>query len=377
MRTTRSLPFTLALLASTALALQAQDWEPYPQGKFSTHSLAVHPDGSVAYASSQSTDTVRIGTLGGTVWSDIPLPTGLTRADHVAVGPDGTVYFAGVRFLDDGITRASRIWRSTDQGETWEEIVNFLTASVGDIAVDAAGNVFFTTSLYRGRTSKTTLHSHGVYKGVPDPNEPFGIGWTLVDEYTPASTYSMFGGSLSIQPSAQAAGQVWIARYAADAKTLNTFIPIVRRSLDGGDSWVTVSNWLVPTGYSFKDGSWDVAATSDVNGVAYVSASYGKKSGKSVQRYWLTYRSENGGANWTLVNSQLQSGYGGDLVADALGRVFTIHSGVASVSDDGGNSWPPVPVPGAYVAAADLIGNVFISGWSTEGMIYKLPVPAN
>jgi len=50
---------------------------------------------------------------------------------------------------------------------------------------------------------------------------------------------------------------------------------------------------------------------------------------------------------------------------------------VASVSDDGGNSWPPVPVPGAYVAAADLIGNVFISGWSTEGMIYKLPVPAN
>jgi hypothetical protein len=377
MRTTRYLPFTLALMASTAVVLDAQQWEPYPQGGFSPHSLAVHPDGSVAYASSQSTDTVRIGILGGTVWSDIPLPTGLTRADHVAVGPDGTVYFAGIRFLDDGITRASRIWRSTDEGQFWEEIVTFLTASVGDIAVNAAGNVFFTTSLYRGRTSKYSLHSHQTYKGVPDPNEQFGMDWTLVDEYTPASTYTMFGGSLSIQPSAQAGGQVWIAGSAVDAKTLNTKIPVVRRSLDGGDSWATVSNWLVPTGYSFKDGSWDVAATSDVNGVAYVSASYGKKSGKSVQRYWLTYRSFNGGVNWTLVNSQLQSGYGGDIVADALGRVFTIHSGVASVSEDGGNSWPPVPVPGTRVAAADLVGNVFIGGWSTEGMIYRLPASAN
>jgi hypothetical protein len=377
MRTPRYLPFMLALLASTAVVLEAQQWEPYPQGGFSPHSLAVHPDGSAAYASSQSTDTVRIGILGGTVWNDIPLPTGLTRADHVAVGPDGTVYFAGIRFLDDGITRASRIWRSTDEGQFWEEIVTFLTASVGDIAVDAAGNVFFTTSVLRGTTPKYPLRSHTTYMGVYDSGAPFSIRWTLVDEHTPASNYTMFGGRLSIQQSAQADGQVWVAGYAVDAKTLNTKIPVVRRSLDGGDSWDTVSNWPVPTGYSFKDGSWDVAATSDVNGVAYVSASYGKKSGKNIQRYWLTYRSVNGGVSWSLVNSQLQSGYGGDIVADALGRVFTIHSGVASVSDDGGNSWPPVPVPGAYVGAADLVGNVFISGWSTEGMIHKLPAPAN
>jgi hypothetical protein len=165
-----------------------------------------------------------------------------------------------------------------------------------------------------------------------------------------------------------------------NSKTLSERIPLVRRSLDGGQTWQSVATWTVPSGFAFASGSWGVVAVADVNGVVYASASYGKKIGKTTQQYWLTYRSANNGASWILVDTlPVASGtYGpSGIASDAFNRIFITGAGAPRATADGGGSWHTLSqLPGASSVATDLVGDVFIGANSTEGFIYKQPASA-
>lgn len=317
---------------------------------------------------------------GGTVWEDATLPPQCYRADKLAVSPSGALYLTGWRVLDDGTTPAARVWASSDQGGNWVEVATFLTRSASDVAVDAAENVFLCTTRQVGTTPKYVVTRLVSYKGHPDPAAPLGMSWTLVDDYSATGQYAYAPNTLTIRPSADPSqpAEIWVAGYFVDSKTLGSYFPFVRRSLDGGATWTTVSTWTAPSGYSFISGSWGVVATADANGIAYATASYAKKVGKTTQRYWLTYRSLNHGATWTLkdILSVASGTYGpSGITADALGGVFITGGGVTRASVDGGATWANAEITGASYGAADLVGNVFVGGYTTEGVIYKLPAP--
>ena len=50
--------------------------------------------------------------------------------------------------------------------------------------------------------------------------------------------------------------------------------------------------------------------------------------------------------------------------------------GVTRASEDGGDTWENLSLAGGGNSiAADLVGNVFVSGYTTEGVSYKRPAP--
>lgn len=373
-----------AALLLTSPRLHAQGWETYPQGSFSPVYLAAHPDGTVAYAIQEGPAAIRRGVSGGTIWENVSVPVGCTSTDGIAVAPDGTVYLTGRRILADG-TRDMRVWASNDSGDSWSVVGDFLTRAASNISVNAGGEVFLCTTRLNGTMQQYPIVRLVTYKGTANPAAPLGMDWTIVDDYSVANNYANFPNSLTIRPSADPAqpSEIWVAGHAVDAKTLksSSIVPVLRRSLDGGATWTTPGSWPVPSGYSFGSGTWSVVAGASIDGTAFVSVGYGKKQGRSTQRFWLTYRSEDDGANWTLVDT-LAAGttysYGpSQLAADSLGGVFISGDGMINASVDNGATWVTSSLPGTYSVVADLVGDVFANGFTAEGVIYKLPAPAN
>lgn len=382
---TSSLPRALGLamaLSLISLTARAQDpdtetyapWVAYPQNGFSSVAITVQPDGAVAYTTGDSPESIRRGDDGATLWSNLPLPEGAYRADAIAAAPDGRVYLTGWRYLSDGVTRAPRVWASSDYGINWQEVGIFLSSSAPVMSVDAGGNVFLSTSQKTGTTPKYPVSRLVTYRGTPDPAAPLGMNWVAVDNFSTANNYAHYANSLTIRPSVDPSqpATIWVAGHGVDSKTLNTYVPVVRRSLDGGASWPSVAPLPVPSGYTFNSGTWRVVAGENANGVAYVCASYGKKVGKTTENAWLTYRSVDHGASWVLVDTlPVGRDYGPDgFTADQSGTVFISGSGRVLAVENGGGKWVSL-LPGAHSATADLSGNVFIGG----SAVYKLPAP--
>ena len=370
-----------ALFIAASFNTQAQQWEAYPQGDFYPVDVAAHPDGSVAYTITQSPSySIRRGDFGGTVWKEIARPQGMIGPDAIAVAPNDRVYLAGGRLLADGVTRAAQFWASDDQGNSWSELLN-LPRKIFDVAVNHSGNVFMISASQVGNTAQYPIYRLSTYRGTPDPAAPTGMNWVLVDDFSPTAYNANFGSTVSVRRSTDPAqlSEIWVAGYTMNAKNLSGHLPIIRRSLDGGNTWQSAAAWTVPSGYSFESGSWRVVAAVDGNGVAYATANYGRKNGKNTDEYWLTYRSANGGASWTLVNTFLVPPrmYGPNgIAADAYNRIFVTGSGLTRATTDQGGTWQSIAgLAGASCVTADSIGSVFIGGYSTEGFIYKLPAP--
>lgn len=386
------LKLTLAaatLLAAASLDARAQPWETYPQVGFSPWDIAAHPDGSVAYAVNDV--LIRRGDAGGTLWSDgnLPLaPSGyelLSGNPKLSVGPSGSVYLSGgLRKLSDG-SRAFHLWESSDSATTWQTVLSLpLTstrpsdAGIGSVATDAAGNIYVANMYLPGNPGSWagTLNYYRIRQGVTDP-QTGDVTWTIINQYPASGQLSHRAGSVTIRPRTKPAlpAEIWVAGSGIDAKTYKNSFPFARRSLDGGATWATVNPWPVPSGYSFSSGG--VVAGADVNGVSYVSVSYQKKVGRTLQNYWLTYSSLNQGETWTLEDTlSVGTAFGpSQFAADTLGRVFIAGGGFVRVIEDGGATRYNADVAGGQCVAADLAGSVFVGGYTTEGVIYKLPAP--
>lgn len=365
-----------SLLASATSVAHAQGWETYPLEGIYPYSVTVHPDGGAAYALGDR-QIVR-GDAGGTIWSPVDLPVppagySVSRTDQVVAGPFGRIYLTGViRNLSDG-SRLGQLWESSDGAATWRSVFN----GNGALAADEAGNLYLASGYLPGNPGSWagTLVYYRVRKGVTDPITG-DVTWTVIDEYPGSGQLTHLPGSVTIRQRGDASlpAEIWLAGTGRDAKTYKNSFPFVRRSLDGGATWATVNPWPVPNGYSFKSGG--VVAGADVNGTAYVSVSYQKKAGNASLHQWLTYRSLDHGATWTLVDTMPAGSSFAGFAADTLGRVFIACDGAfVRVSGDGGTTWANAGVVGGCVAT-DTAGNVFIGDDLTgDGVIYRLPAP--
>lgn len=372
----------LALQAMGGTLTHAQDWESYPQSGFTPFDIAARPDGSIAYAAGKyqapgtntSTPMLRRGDTGGTRWTTLVLPAGVGRINNVTVAPSGRVYFAGIKKLPDG-NWPGRVWFSDDRGVTWSETATFLTSAqrIGDMATDAAGNVFMAT----GSASPYELQPLTTYKGVPDVSAPTGIAWRPVDEQ-PLGQCAYFPRSLAIRPSGDASkpAEIWVACNVLDVQKPRFLAPVLRHSANGGATWTNLAAWSVPTNYTiYSVGSLTV----DRNGHAFVSANYFRKGEIG---HGLIYRSTNGGTSWTLVDDM--AGYPCHQNAAAsygLNGIIMTGLDLTRASVDGGNTWRTVAaVTGGSCVTGDLAGNLFAGGSvtdgnRTDGCIYKMPAP--
>jgi len=160
---------------------------------------------------------------------------------------------------------------------------------------------------------------------------------------------------------------------------------IIRRSLDGGQSWLNVFD--VP-GTTFAN-CWSV--TVGPSGAVFATAS-ARPPGSPNSKNWLTIRSIDGGDTWDIVDSFIASGLYNSpfaVVQDGVGRVFAggmmwdaqgKHHWLIRRSLDGGTTWATVDdIPGANPAvmgmtvspagvfAAGRLSNAWIVRRSTNG----------
>ena len=153
-------------------------------------------------------------------------------ANAAALGRNGAIYVAGYSNLSDGYHWFIR--ESIDQGASFTTVDDVapirFAASAKAIAVDRSGDLYVAGYNFDGVQYRWQVRRR--HTGV----------WSTVDDYVPSP--AAVGATYGAQPFAIAAGEraghVVVVGTAVKADGLAHWI--VRRTLDGGQSWVTVDD---------------------------------------------------------------------------------------------------------------------------------------
>jgi hypothetical protein len=157
-----------------------------------------------------------------------------------------------------------------------------------------------------------------------------GTSWAVIDDFTDGGLGPAQAGSVA----ADAAGHLYVAGMAG-AQGMERWI--IRKSSDGGTSWVTVLD--VPQG-----NGGGMAFDGDV---IYAAGS----QTESGYAHRVVRRSSDGGVSWEILDDFVyESGfdsYSGSVVLDAAGNIYVLGQGDSSTgvhtvlrkSDDGGATW--------------------------------------
>lgn len=247
-----------------------------------------------------------------------------------------------------------------------------------------------------------------------------GNSWSLADIYPPPGryvTYLDIGGGIT----SDVAGNIYSTGWTSDNAASQWY---VRRSADGGATWITVDDfphndtgdvvgiaadaagdvyvagmgWTIRKGVSGTSFSTvDVVPGGRVNAIfahpTWGVCAVGTRNINGIPA-WGIRRSTNGGATWSEINTfQLQSGRNSTALgigADASGNLYVVGRGDTSPkrntvvrhwlvrkSTDGGNSWSTVDdfVPSgsgeARCIAATSHGNLFVAGVSGNHWVVR------
>lgn len=369
----RSATFASAILvlASSLAPAQAQSWQTVddfisPAG-FTVEGacyIACGSDGRLLTAISVIESTAgqsvthtwfrRSADHGGS-WVTAGKLTGSGRPQGLAVGPSGAAF---------AIRHVSPYWevrRSPDVGDSWLLVDNFLQdtiASPGAIGVAPLGDLFVVGQTLGPQNSRRWL-----VRRSPDQ----GQTWVTVDDFT------------GIWASAVAVNSSVIIVSGRGGNMESTDKPwTTRRSTDGGNTWTTVDEFQLGANLP----GWPKAAAGDQRGYFYVVGNAEAVSGSFVTR-WIVRRSMDGGQTWQTVDT-LTNGSGSAsaeaVAVDASGRVFvagaTSAGWLVRVSSDGGSTWAnseQFTYPsgrGQYIRslATDSSGNVFALGTATDAV---------
>lgn len=405
--------FTLTLAtASLITTAQGQTWETVDsiaylaEGPFAqVDAIAASPDG-ILYAIGASSSPsggfeknyVRRSFDGGTNWQSVASfsPVYGNGIDKLAVdSSSGRLYAAG---LVDGLWT---VLSSGDQGGTWSTIDSFNTGATSypelrSITTDADGNVYVAGSAKTSRGLRQWL----VRKGVPSLSAPDGVSWTTIDAYTPARNYGARANQVAIKAPAIPgnAAEIYVGGTSGSSSGEQW---VVRRSTDGGATWVIVDS--VVSDY----GSLNTLAVSP-DGSIYTSGSTrtvtGSKRNQTTTQSFVVRKgtpnaSAPNGISWStrevlsLVESTGNSIFRAQSsTVDQDGRLFLAgYEVVDSVwnwriraSFDGGLTFSYTDSferGVAFCVAADLEGNVFAGGYfgtdisNGGGIIRKLAAP--
>ena len=219
----------------------------------------------------------------GTTWIDL--------SDEVSVGMSPRK-IVSLLTLPNGVmiagTRLSGIFRSTNDGDNWVQILNgFTTYDIYSLALDKQSNIL------AGSTGK-------LYKSTNQ-----GLSWTSIDNNQINHTiYDMAVNSL---------GHIFAATYGGG----------VFRSTDAGGSWTQINNGLLYN-YAYAiaiNDSDDIFVTGEMAGI---------------------YKSTNNGDSWTSVLTGTFQAY--DMIINDLGDIFVSSIDAQGVlrSINNGNTWEQI-----------------------------------
>src|SRR5262245_23917191 len=133
-------------------------------------------------------------------------------------------------------------------------------------------------------------------KPSPPPPPPQLENWQTVDDFVNGVTEA-----LTVAPS----GIIFAAGYG---DTGQSYVGLIRASIDGGNTWSTTSTF----GYPGLDTTFYSAIASDAAGHLYVSGlahgdwiTYTNDGGPA---HWIVQRSDDGGVTWAMVDDFVPGG---------------------------------------------------------------------
>ncbi len=233
---------------------------------------------------------------------------------------------SGHVFAGDG----SKIFCSTDNGESWIEVKSELKGPVSALAINSNGYIYAGTAC--PSSPFPDEENGGVYRSTDN-----GGSWTLVNNGLTDNTMIT---SLAINSN----GDVFTGTYGGG----------VFRSTDNGGSWTHVSNGLANT----------IILSLAINSSGDIFAgTYGGG----------VYRSSNNGENWIQINNGLTNNNVSSLAIDSSRYIFAgTHGGGVFRSTNNGGSWTQVnnglTNTNLWSLAVNSKGHVFAG---TAGGIYR------
>ena len=302
----------------------------------------------------------------GATWADAgTLPTPPSGAQQgslqgLSVSPTGDAYALRHIYPYWQVHRSSM-----DTDSSWPMMDNFLqdSASVcSAVACSPSENVFVVGQALGPNSSRRWLVRRSADQGQT---------WTTVDDFNGiwasavATSSSMIivsgrGGTLTNLSGGINADQPWTTRL----------------STDGGNSWTTVDSFQLAA----DTHGWPKAAAIDQQGNLYLAGNAEISTGSFVTQ-WIVRRSVDGGQTWDTVDTLDNGGLSASaesLVVDASGKVFaagrTSSGWLVRVSTNGGTDWtdselydyPSGQAASVKCLAADADGNVLAIGTATD-----------
>jgi len=249
--------------------------------------------------------------MGQTGWfttDDFQLVPGKT-ANAEDMGTDSSGNILAVGTGSDGVKTHGIVRRSTDGGNTWSIIhsaPDFYPRAVGN---DSSGNLFVLGNIAPGlETSRW-----GVMRRADS-----GSSWFTVDDFQYVAGKNSWPDSFG----KDSLGNLYAAGLGNDASGTGGQAQhwIVRRSQDGGTTWATVDD--------FKPFDWRAEAHAIANNssAVFVAGLADKGSGQNRGNHWIVRKSADGGCTWITVDdfqlSANKSANARALAADSLGNLY-------------------------------------------------------
>lgn len=257
------------------------------------------------YNSTNATINLYKSTNGGASWTQVS--SGFTTGAYsLALSPsysiDSTIFVGGW----------GSVYKSTNGGASWTQVSSGLPSSTSFDSLAISPNFATDSTIFAG----SGANDGGVYKSTNG-----GITWTQVNSGLPSYVYVR---SLAISPS-----------YSTDSTLFAGVMDSVYKSTNGGTTWTQVSSGL-PSTY-FEAHSLAISPNYSTDGTIFAGIWDIVNGG--------VYKSTNGGATWTLVNSGLTST---NVISLAIspnystdGTIFAGTMGTDGIykSTNGGTSW--------------------------------------
>jgi hypothetical protein len=326
----------------------------------------IYAAGAVGFGALSSPDRqvhqlVRKSADGGATWSllsDYVMPGAkVGTVSDIEVDAAGNIFLAG----SDG-SGYSYLRRSSDSGQTWATLDPLPQAYVADLTIDAAGNMYAV-----GNNNNRWLVRRSTDGGST---------WLTVDTFS-SSPYA-FAHAVFAHPS----GGIFVAGTAQVQSKRTVLEPwVVRRSLDGGSTWTTVDSYQLDTRYRAEARGLGA----DAAGNLYVVGDAAEKKGAFATSHWIVRKSMNGGNTWTTVDDFRHgyAAYANSFIKDAAGNLFVAgHGGkgdgvaywTVRHNPGGTGAWSTVDEfvlsPGSWAVpsgiAADQAGRVFVAGYADD-----------